>query len=592
MDDSSRPQRRMYTLPYAYAGLSLIEGVDFGIDEATRLIASYPLPVVIDTVARVLCVLEKATFRAAIEPQLELLLRMCNNKYVAVVKSRASVLDAHDGEPHKILFFSTQLYCALKLAVMHCNDRTGTGTDRDLTDLARALLIISDNIDKERGGLAENDWFIQSLFREMVFGHRERWPNAAARWDCLLTGIPERLRGHHHYLDLRASFREATGLDPDLFQAYAFAYMATYHQFLQKGPDRLQMHVDAAGWMKNYSIGPEADGLRSLMCASADEWKQDFMNALPLSRQPYYFLPFLRRPAVEAVGRMWIPSPQFLEEKLTAGLFHVILTHLREVDGPKERGRLEKLGQTPAEAKRSADKITQRLLDFRGAVFEEYVGDLLGRVQIARPTFRVLRLDPSACPGARLCDFVVLEGRRAVLVECKSRFFTMDSVVSGDVAVISEDYRRIAVEAAEQINSTIDAIECGRLGERGLKPYEIDVYLPVVCTLQYVPTDFSTYRFLTDTVRTRGHLQQLKSNHLQVADVGSMEVLEPELQAGLALSDILIKKNLDNETRSSSLWNFVAEEGLGRKTNQFLLDTFNRLSERTMQFWREREKRP
>jgi hypothetical protein len=588
VSSASGENHRELGFPYAYVGLALIEGVEYDIEEAKRLIVSCPLPVVVDVISRAYRVIEKADSRVAIEPQRELLLRMCDDWFVALVKAKAHELDAHDGQPHKILFHATQLYYALKLAVVHCHDRAGVAADRSLTDLARALLIINDNIEKEHEGLAENDWFILSLFRESVLMHRGHLQHAVARWDCLLSSIPGRLANHPDYLDLRAAYREAAGVELDLFRAYAFGFFVTYDRLLPSDPGAGDMHFDYDALLKEFELGTDAKTLKALVCASADEWRQDFIDGLPISCHPYYFLRFLNRPIVEAAGEYWIPSRQFLEERLTAGVYHSVLTYIRDTVVLKMRERLEKDGSAPAEAKRAADKLTLRLLAFRGVVFEEYVCDLLGRVQSAQSSFRVLQMGASTKPGLSTCDFVILEGRRAILVECKSRFFTLQSAVSGDLSAIRGDYEKLVVKAAEQISSTIDAIESSELADRGLKPHEIDVYLPLVCTLQYVPTDYATYRFLTNAIQAKMLLGQNKTDHLQIMDVGTLELLEPYLQGGRVLSDILIKKNLDETARCAPFSNFVKNEGLESEKNEYLYDVFKRMGDFTSRFWHQR----
>lgn len=566
----------------AYAGLELVEGTRRDLTHAARLIANYPLPVVLDHLARVSFVLEEPGTRYDRVRQIRLIEASCSSELRDSIRSRAQQLN---GSPPMVLFHGAQVLITARLALLHCSDRESTETVAALDDLVRAMLTINDNLDDARRPAEdETEWFIRTLIRSMVFEHDGNWRTEAARWEELVHRLNEQQKETSGWVDYDAEFRSATGCELDQYRAMVMGFLAAHEQIRSADASGPQVDLNLQHLFANYTLPP---GLIATICQDAAETAREFKEAPFDKIPPYYFVPFFNHPVARVGDLSWILSKRLLMNKLGSGIYHVVFTHLlQKWSAEVHDGNREKY-------------VRNKVKEFRGClgrVFQVYVRDLLNRASRNGAGFRVHDLDAvTVRSGQRRCDFVLVEGPSAILLECKSRFLTLQTAATGDFRSTAKDYRRLVLDAARQIDRTALDLELGTLRLDGVRPWDIRSYLPLIVTLGYVPVEYATYGWLEKEVE-RDRLSQHSTAEaesgilrrrvapLQVIDVGSMERLEPILPTTL-MAQLLIKKNADLNTRTSAFQNYMNWSGLPSVSNAYLDRVADDMANRQVEFW-------
>ena len=500
-----------------------VHGSRLSFDDAAQRLKPLPLRAVVRALVDLNMRLARAPNRSEASLQKKLLGTLLPGRS-SLKEAVIGLLDG--GNVHRGLFYEPALLAALKLAILHCARKEGDLDDQAREELLSVMLIVDDNVPK-----TPDDPSSQDAMRDVILNAwavlEDAWRKEMARWDEMLLRIAKHPGLSYHLPAFEQLFQQATGHGVSEFRKFGSVLLETF--FPRVG--------SAAQICSRRPSDSRRGKLFDLFCATADGFADQFRRCPSFASEPFYTLPFQQHPLLDVDGEVYCVSRKYLIQRFTSGVFHIVLTHL---------------GPPPSEQSRA-------FLKFKGDLFHAYVGELLEKIK------RIIhRLDAQTEPdgaGKKRSDFVVPEGDRAVVVECKSRLVPLRVKAGGDFAALRCEYEEIIFKAAEQLESTIGQITAGEI--KGLDPNRIRRYYPVVCTLDYLPTDFTIYPNIEAELQERGLLQGAIIAPLQVLDVGSLERLVPYMLHGLVLSELLEKKNSGGPLlRAESFWNYLFREGV------------------------------
>lgn len=464
----------------------------------------------------------------------------------------------------------------VKLALLHCNDET-LGAPDDLGPLVEALLILNDHLmpseswpeDYERlDDVQKREYFVRYSVQNMVFHRGMGLINLLSRWHDLIFLDAPSLRHRNDHVDLPATLAELTGLDAKLFYWIGVAFFTHWLILNAEGFDPQKVAVNLPTWFKDYDICPDEyeSVLREFASTKAELEAQ--LNERP-NWEPYFLLPIQARPLLRLGDEVVCLSRRFMAEKISSGLYHVLLTNL------------------PTREQRDS------FLTFFGYVFESYVNRLLKRVfppnRLAQRCFTNVR-DPNS--GNEIADAILDYGDALVLIEAKATLFSLPVLVCGDPVELERKFQDIVYDSAHQLQRAIDGIKRGALSHLGLTPATIKGYFPLVVSLEYLPWEPFTYRKLQDEIAERGLLQSRDIAPIQVAYIEDLEMLETAMASGKALVKLLREKVTEPRLRELSFRNLLYERvpGIERAHNAYLKERFDTMMNEVAVFLKSRQK--
>lgn len=470
------------------------------------------------------------------------------------------------------LFHELQLINFAKVAFLHL-DPGPFDKPVPLEPLGEALLMLSnllDAVSNEPGSdistrEGRKRWH-QHFLANGLFHHGDTEIHTLPRfYDIYLTDKPS-LQGHPSYVDLPRRVRDVTGLGPDTLWAIVFALMAHWRNIDLDSIAQGAWVMDKTVYFKFYKFSSnEINRFLSLLATDIDTMKKEVVRTYSDDLMPFHVLPFARWPLVEMGNAVFCVSVKLLRQKLTNGFHHLFLDP------------------------RFSTSEREQYLQFIGAVFEDYVERLLGRV-FPPLSGRYLRSDvlKKAVGEGKSPDAAILYGDAVVLLETKATRFTLGARTEGNWDEYERQFRDIFLDSAAQIDNTIQACEAGRLKHLGIDPRIIRAYFPVIVTLEDLPMNRVIYRKVREEIDGMGVLRNPKAKPLQAFDVGELEFLEIGLQTGRSLRDILDEKVSSDESRDESMANYLIGRGepfILKPVNDYLGSLFNDLGDRAMQFF-------
>ena len=483
------------------------------------------------------------------------------------------------GANDHVWFFTEQQVVAIaKIALLVCPH----GTERSngsMEPIGQALLMAADLIDGEdelpdRSDFrspADRDAWLRFIVMNGLFNVSDHFAESVARThDLYLPDDPAPHVGRDA-VDLRARFKEITGLDPEFAWGMGLALYGNWRTVDPRSgrpPGPLSLEATASALNISHS---EITALTGLFAVDAEEARATLgeRGCGPNSLRPYDIQPLDRSPLVRLEERLYCPSVRLLRWKLTTGLHHVFLRP----------------------SKRNDDARRREYFNYAGRVFENYVGALFRRVfpPEARRYVDEKALRQRIPALMKACDGVVLYGDTVLLLECKATILPYGIRAEGDLNMLRGKVANIFGTAAEQFDDTILAIEDGCLEDR-VRPGTVTRYLPVVVTLDMIPVEPFFYQTIENVIAERGALSHAKARPMQVLAIPELEQLEGYMTDGGSLASLLLER-IENDTyRDSTMKNHLLAKGKRHalSANRRLRGRFKELGERTMALLRER----
>lgn len=150
--------------------------------------------------------------------------------------------------------------------------------------------------------------------------------------------------------------------------------------------------------------------------------------------------------------------------------------------------------------------------------------------------------------SGKVPDFCIIEGRTALIIECKATRFSLKALGTGAEEAVSESLKQIK-KGIVQLHDFSAAIKERRTGFETL--YSCNVIIPIVITYEWL--------YLINSELFKKHIfQELESLSISTFDfhilsVQELEALQPHLLNGIAMSSAI-------ESLSSSSFNEVIEK--------------------------------
>lgn len=449
-------------------------------------------------------------------------------------------------EGHREPIFSQHaLAFVARQSILHSSDYRGIIPT--WKDIAR-LCSIYNSLEQPLLSASREDRFAVAQF--LVTTAYEQFPmqqnirNLISRALYLFEIIPSELRGSRHAIDLDVIFRQLTGLEVREFLQYGFALwaMSSRHQLTERmfGEYKKTLGFFTDNLLVQFLRYVGSDYQHFRQAAKSEEegltWKQQAFNSL-------WQFPVIE-PVVKELGDYIVPIPRLLLHRVTDGLYYDFLNP-------------------------SLDRhIRDRFLTFFGDIFHAYVGKLLGTYYGPQELFA----ERPYGKNQTTVDWIAVEGRNAILFECKSKRFTKNSKRTAPKEDLIRDLKLALVTGAEQLASTRDALIQRAPGLEQL--HHLEQLLPVLLVLEplYLANTPLLRRLVQDEVKDAG----LESFEFQVISVRELEYLLPFREKTM-ITELLTRKFESPDAKSWDLGAFLREgfdAGTGHKLLDATLDAF------------------
>lgn len=548
--------------------------------DAVELLSAYGLTEILDTISRISSALESTALDEEGGEQAKLCGWLWEERvdrvHGAVERRRLELTEKGEPAYSLAVFHELQLANTAKLALLEiAPDNPQTATTPD--GLSDALLIVNDLIARQEApmpltddqGSLDNVAFERFLVINSTFHVSDRLMYALARsWELYL-----RDRAHledRGYINLPCELERITGLSPTALWSRWFAVFANRKK---KTENELPAPLDVPTYFReNYEL-PEAEEalfwelIGAPPEALADEYRQRGCGEGVL--KPYDNLPLENHPLVLHDGKALCPSALFLTRKITVGLHHIFMNGI--------------------ETKEARDDY----LTYMGEVFGDYCAELLDRIYGDRHVRdSVIRAHIPA--GERVCDGLIVYPAQVIAVEFKATLLPLLARVEGHAATLAEVIKRTMISAAEQLDSTITHIRAGSLRDAGVAPEAVRRFLPVVVSLERIPTNPITYDRVVEQLIERDLLQEDDCAAIQFIDVEDLELMEAITANGTNLGDLLAERLASGNHRFGSFKDFIYRtrpEVMDAAVNEFLAVRFKTLSEEALAYFDSFKKR-
>ncbi|WP_353268572.1 hypothetical protein [Gemmatimonas sp.] len=370
---------------------------------------------------------------------------------------------------------------------------TGSPTGAPLEILGEALMMLSDLFDTvlspegadhstSEGRLQWTHYFAVVAFTsgddDMV--------HAVVRTAEIFVDSHDALRDDPDYIDLAALFEQATGLSIN-------GYMLVMVSLLVK-----LFAVNAKNAANESAVIPKAyfsdfsPILRERFLALAGRDSTRFCEAAtetwkPGQLRPLSLLPAEQSPVVHFEEGSVCLSVRLLEEKLTSGLYHVLLNARPGDEHKKFRARYQRFIGRVFEryVERAGRRIAAHLAERSGWHPRERFDGVPARF-ISEQELRNA-LNSTSGPTPSFCDAALVVGQDIILIECKAQFFSLPSRTGEAPEQFFSRLREIVVDGVRQLNETLKLIVAGRLQSLGLRTERIRRVFPVVVSLEELP---------------------------------------------------------------------------------------------------------
>ena len=405
----------------------------------------------------------------------------------------------------------------------------------------------------------------------------------ARTFDLFLTPHPSIYVASGAQLDLPAIVTAQTGLAPQDYWAVLFAILARYYSVNITNAHAVGAWLDRKKYFSGYDLSSqEVDSWLGFVSGDLDTLRRDVSRLYSLTNiRPWHALPLAAAPVVRDGDLAACPILRLLIEKMTTGLYHVLLN---------------------AQPEGSARNEFQRYV---GDVFQDYVHRLFLRIYgdagevprylDAATIDQAVSDGVSAKKGATVprCDGLLVYDDAIVCIESKANMFPISVRCGDDPDLFFERLDGIYVDAAQQIEATIDCIASGALAGLGIDCSKIRRFFPLIVTLQDFPMRPEIYAFLAQRLADKGLLRRRDTAPFQPIDAEEIEILEVALSEGADLREVLETKMADPWGMGQSFHNYMVvrqEPPATTQRNSYLAGIYRDLTGGAVSYMRSRAK--
>lgn len=469
----------------------------------------------------------------------------------------------------KILFFERQILNLIKYVLLECDDKIKTDFDdiREREKLGLCLLGISDHLDKEETNKIsvsnkeiQKTLLVKSILKGLFEGQKEQLCYMLVRYYLIWVKLTDEVTGLE--LDIKNKFKEITQLEID---SYIYLGLCILVQWLFLRPDNFSQKrtgINIQTYFKD-SLVPKVncEKMFNLLMLKIDDFQHQYKKELKITENPTYsFVTFKQRPLL-ALGDNFIIclSPRFLEEKITSGIYWII------VDGLKNEEEREKF-----------------LRDF-GKLFERYIVQTSERIFGNRFLNKIF-YGPNETEAS---DGLIFYPEELVFIEAKSSRFRLKTTTTGEIKEYVKDLEKFFIKGAEQLHNRIKDWKEGKIKSDKIKSFlnlKIKKFYPILIVPEAFPQLSLLWDLLNEKLKEKKLLQDHDIARLQVIDVEELEIIEPIIEEKGFLS--LLKTKLEDKvTIDESMKNFIHRiYGDKQPVNLELLKRFREIKNEATQY--------
>ena len=467
-----------------------------------------------------------------------------------------------------VMFGQKPLTTLLQIAVHACRV-TDKRADK-LSDIGVALLMTNDLLASEPSSPQEADpntregreTWLYFLSHAAAQHGAEASVHIVARAADLFLSTPSHLKDHPDFVDLPALFSEASGLSIDAYVLVLLGFLGTLYGINESNVHERDAVINVRQFESAHLQFTEADTNKffALVGLSVEEFVERMIRAYPRGTlQPLYLLPLEESPIVRFGDKGVCHSIHLLENRLTSGLYHLLLNSRPEA---AFRAKLQRfIGSVFADyVDRSFERISSH--------FPSGVKRRKGKVYSVNSYFREADLQqmmfdqPGNTPP--LCDGLFVFNDMLVLVESKARLFPLAARSEGDLEKFFTRLREIVVGGARQLDATVNHMAEGRLSKLPVEPRALRRVLPIIVSLQDITLNPMLRDWINTEVQKHGYFRETHLERARVAPVqlfvpGDLEMLELLVEAsGKPMNALLAQFLNDDYGKSYSFSSWAA----------------------------------
>jgi hypothetical protein len=232
-----------------------------------------------------------------------------------------------------------------------------------------------------------------------------------------------------------------------------------------------------------------------------------------------------------------------------------------------------------------------------GDVVDDYVGGHLDRAYRRPGSLYISEVElKTALPGEgeKLVDAILCHGDTVVLLENKANALTLGIRAGDTPAEYDRKTKDIFLDAAEQTGRVIESIRAGRLLSAGLDPATINTYVPVVLTLEEIPSNPLLLQRIIEHTQANGLLLGTDVLRFQTITLSEFLQLEAEMDGGVAPEEALRQKSSSDVWWGVSFQNFclATHRRSGHSTSNWFAERYSQITSQVSGVFAARTREP
>ncbi len=530
------------------------------------------------------------------------------------------------------------------------DDGLAAAAPRDFAGIGVAILILNDLLDEHTDSPVDYDldsvedrlhWVQYAFVGSAVPGTGVTTHVLARAVELFLSAHPA-LMNDRDYVDLPAMFTAATGLTVEGYLRVLLAMLSplfaiTPASVAGRGASLPLARLRAAGLGEDLDrvlafVGADVATFRARVGARYPGPRIESHDSLALEQMPVVRFGSHASGSMAALAchseeNVGVEEPEvlvchsvgMLQERLTSGLYHTLL-NAHAVDDEVGRGRYMRFvgrvfegyvdrvfrrmygdvvtappgnGHTTAGGRRATGAGLARGI----AESPTHGGTSLERRPSGAPTVHPRYFDEAELRAAlrqrsrradhqSLCDGLVVVGDTVLVIEAKARFFAGAARAGEAPGAFRARLEEILVRGARQLHRTVEWLLDGAFTSFGVEPANVSHVLPLIVSLQELPTNLLLRWWLDERLAAEGYLCASETratiHPLEVLSVADLEWAESGHARGVCLADVLRRKHQDRWGQNHSLSTYAVVRGLAgaawRDRNPYLERRYNELT--------------
>lgn len=511
------------------------------LEEIKKILATYPAAQWLDLLAKIeaILLLEKPD---VVDPHGYLANKFFHQEILQKVSQKK--------DRETTLFSLGQLNVLRKLAILHCGViSTKEEIPMQLTDITRVLLAGQDfhNAYDVRVGLTDDlENFAQYIIRNGYLNVHLNPSNLFVRAHEMFVVLANSI-AYTKDKSFAEFFQENVGINIEEAMSLSFALANPFFQTSDTllGTASKTTILDPKTFFQELTLDAStAEAIVENLTVDFEEVKSELQKEI--SGKKFDEIPvgynldiFKKKPLIRLNnGKLACTNVVSLLEKTTQNLIWIPKSRLKGIskDGMKT--------------------LVNDLTSFRGKVFEEYVKFLCRGMANVSSKLKFLYIPPEATDDhEEVGDSVLMQGKRIVILEAKSRQFNEGFKYSGLWEQDKQFIEEFIKKAAKQIETAAKKIQSGTVV--GL-PKKIRRIYPVILTYEPIPMHAKMQKFIRQKVEEFGLLTDDIFAPLEIIQAGNLEKIM-DCANTYTIIELLEKKHGDcADSCETDLHNFLS----------------------------------